>query len=121
MGLGFTFLPILAQTLSVMAKYFLLLLMLTGLRSFGQDFKTQIADYRKGYMDDFLKDTHSPLKKDDLQFLRFFDADSTYRVTAQASVLVNAQAFIMPVFSGSGSEYVPYAVLKFALKDKPLE
>jgi len=104
-----------------MTKYFLILLMLTSLNCFGQDFKTQIADYRKGYMDDFLKDAHSPLKKDDLQFLRFYDADSTYRVTAQATVLVNAQAFIMPVFSGTGSEYTPYAVLKFTLRGKPLE
>lgn len=92
-----------------------------SLACFGQDHKTQIDLYRKAYMDDFLTDKSSPLKKDDLQYLRFYDADSTYRVTAVAEVLVNAPAFVMPVFSGTGREYVRYAVLKFTLKGKPME
>jgi len=102
-------------------KYLLSLLLMTSLSCFGQDYKTLIAEHRKGYMEDFLKDERSPLKKDDLQLLRFYDADSSYRVTAKAEILINAQAFIMPVFSGTAREYIPYALLKFMLKGKPMQ
>ncbi|MDR6940246.1 DUF1684 domain-containing protein [Mucilaginibacter pocheonensis] len=102
-------------------KYLLSILLMTSLSCFGQDYKTLIAEHRKGYMEDFLKDERSPLKKNDLQLLRFYDADSSYRVTAKAEILINAQAFIMPVFSGTAREYVPYALLKFMLKGKPMQ
>jgi uncharacterized protein (DUF1684 family) len=100
-------------------RYILFVLLITGINCFAQDFKTQIATYRKGYMDDFLTDQNSPLKKDDLQFLRFYDADSTYRVTAKAELLTNEATFVMPVFSGTGSQYVKYALLKFTLQGQP--
>lgn len=102
-------------------RYILILLLMTATTCFAQDYATQIATFRKGYMDDFLKDANSPLKKDDLALLRFYDADSTYRVTAQATLLPNATTFTMPVFSGSGSQYVKYALLKFTLHGKPME
>lgn len=102
-------------------KYLLSILLMTSLSCFGQDYKTLIAEHRKGYMEDFLKDERSPLKKDDLQLLRFYDADSSYRVTAKAEILINAQAFVMPVFSGTAREYIPYALLKFMLKGKPMQ
>jgi uncharacterized protein (DUF1684 family) len=101
--------------------YFLILISLLSLNCFGQDYNTQLAAHRKNYMDDFLKDDHSPLKKDDLQFLRFYDADSTYQVTATAEVLINQSAFVMPVFSGTAREYERYATLKFTLKGKPVQ
>ena len=102
-------------------RYFLVLLFMVSLNCVAQDYKTQIADYRKGYMNDFLKDERSPLKKDDLQFLRFYDADSTYRVTATTEIVINGSAFLMPVFSGAGKQYERYAVLKFMLKGKPMQ
>jgi uncharacterized protein (DUF1684 family) len=102
-------------------RYFLMLILMVSLNCFAQDHKTQIAEYRKGYMDDFLKDTHSPLKKDDLQFLRFYNADSTYRVIATAEVLMNQAAFVMPVFTGTGREYERYATIKFNIKGKPMQ
>ena len=92
-----------------------------SLNCFGQDYKTQIADYRKQYMDDFLTDKSSPLKKDDLQYLRFYDADSTFRVTAKVEFLLTEQSFVMPVFNGTGREYVRYAVLRFNLKGEPFQ
>jgi len=102
-------------------KYLLVLLFMVSLNCFGQDYRTRIAEYRKKYMDDFLTDANSPLKKDDLPFLRFYDADSTYKVVAKKEILTNAPAFVMPVFSGTGQQYVRYAVLKFILKGKPMQ
>jgi uncharacterized protein (DUF1684 family) len=102
-----------------LTTFILFLAFSTG--SFAQTHQVQIAEFRKGYMDDFLKDPHSPLKQEDLQFLRFYDADSTYRVTAKAELLTNQPAFIIPTFSGSGSQYVRYAQLSFTLKGKPIQ
>ncbi|WPU93414.1 DUF1684 domain-containing protein [Mucilaginibacter sabulilitoris] len=104
-----------------MTKYLLTLLLMTSLSCFGQDYKAQLAKHREGYMNDFLKDDRSPLKKDDLQFLRFYDVDSTYQVTATAEVLMNQSAFVMPVFSGTAKEYERYAIIKFTLKGKPIQ
>lgn len=89
--------------------------------SFAQNHKAQIAEFRKGYMDDFLKDPRSPLKQEDLQFLRFYDADSTYRVTAKAELLTNQPVFVIPAFDGVGKQYVRYAQLSFTLKGKPVQ
>ncbi|MDB5136392.1 MAG: hypothetical protein JWP37_2995 [Mucilaginibacter sp.] len=102
-------------------KYFFILLFMTSLNCFGQDYKAQIAAYRKGYTEDFLKDKSSPLKETDLQFLRFYDADSTYRVEAKVVIISNAPTFVMPSFNGSGQQYIGYAVLKFMLKGKPMQ
>src|SRR5260370_42614645 len=101
-------------------KYCFVLLLMVSLNCFAQDYKAQIAEYRNKYRNDFLTDPSSPLKKDDLAFLRFYDADSTYRVVANEEILSNESAFVMPVFSGTGQEYVRYALLKFMLKCKPL-
>jgi len=102
-------------------KYFALLLLLISLKSFAQDYPAQIAAFRKNYMNDFLEDKNSPLKKEDLQYLQFYDADSTYRVKAKYQLAQNPQTFIMPVFSGTGRQYAPYAVLTFTLKNKPMQ
>jgi len=101
-------------------KYWIFFLLTITLRinCFGQDYKSQIAAYQDKYKNDFLTDASSPLKKDDLQFLRFFDADSTYKVQAHVEMLPNAAAFVIPAFNGAGSEYTPYAVLKFTIKGK---
>lgn len=102
-------------------KHFLILLFMIGLNCFGQDYKLQIAEYRKKYMDDFLSDPSSPLKKDDLQYLRFYDADSSYRVVAEVEILPGETTFLMPVFSGTGQQYVRYALLKFVLKGQNMQ
>jgi uncharacterized protein (DUF1684 family) len=104
-----------------MKKIYLLVLMLMSVKGFAQSYPAQIADFRKNYMNDFLEDKNSPLKKDDLQYLRFYDADSTYRVEATYQLTQNPQTFVMPVFSGTGRDYAPYAVVHFKLKGKPLK
>lgn len=95
--------------------------MMAGFRGFAQDYQAQIAGFRQQYMNDFLTDQNSPLKKEDLQNLRFYDADSTYRVTATVQVLQNQPEFVMPVFSGTGKQYVRYAMLSFTLKGKDMQ
>jgi uncharacterized protein (DUF1684 family) len=103
-------------------KHFLFaILLLMGVTCFAQDYKAQIAEFRKGYINDFLKDKDSPLKKDDLQFLRFYDADSTYRVVAKVETLLNTPNFIMSAFTGTSGDYTRYAILKFKLNGKQMQ
>jgi uncharacterized protein (DUF1684 family) len=102
-------------------KYCLAFLLLISVKSFAQDHKTMITAYRKQYMADFLSDAHSPLKKDDLQFLRFYDDDSTYSVTATVKLLAKESPFVIPAFSGTGGNYERYALVSFTLKGKPMQ
>ncbi len=101
-------------------KYVLIFLLLSSTASFAQDHKTQIAAFREKYKADFLEDKNSPLKKEDLEYLRFYAADSTYKVEAKAEMVSNPAAFVMPVFAGTGSEYVKYATLNMQVNGKPV-
>ena len=101
-------------------KYVLFLILLASINCFGQNYKTQIAEHRKKYIADFLEDKRSPLKQEDLQLLRFYDADSTFKVKANVQVISNAPAFVMPVFTGAGKDYVKYALLKMVINGKPV-
>ncbi|WP_295667866.1 DUF1684 domain-containing protein [uncultured Mucilaginibacter sp.] len=100
---------------------FLVILLGNVLQSFGQDYKARIDAFRKSYENDFLTDASSPLKKDDLQFLRFYDADSSYRVTADVKYLTGEPIFIMHTFNGASQQYVRYALLNFKLNGKELQ
>ena len=101
-------------------KYFLALLLFVSLRVVAQDYKAQIAAHRKQYMADFLDDKNSPVKKDDLQFLRFYDADSTYRIVANVKLLNDGTVFTIPAFTGQVSSYIKYAVLTMTIKGEPI-
>ena len=102
-------------------KYFLLLVFAYSLTCKAQDYKATLAAHRKNYIDDFLKDQNSPLKKEDLSSLRFFDADSNYRVIAKVEMLSNQEPFMIPSYSGTGSQYINYAKLRFILNGANFE
>jgi len=101
-------------------KYLLLLLMMTNLHCFAQNYSAAIAAHRKAYAEDFLKDESSPLKENDLKLLRFYPADTAYRIIAAAEILPATPNFVIPTFTGPGSEYTRYAVLRFTLHGKQM-
>lgn len=103
-----------------MKKLFLVLIGMASLNCFGQNYLTQIDLFRKNYKNDFLQDKRSPLKEEDIQFLRFYDADSTYKVTADVTILSNENPFVISTFTGTGGQHLRYAILKFTLKGEPL-
>ncbi|MFD0749371.1 DUF1684 domain-containing protein [Mucilaginibacter calamicampi] len=102
-------------------RYLTLLLLLTTFACFAQDHNAQITAFREKYKNDFLTEKNSPIKKEDLPYLRFYKADSTYRVTAKVEKIPGPNAFMMPMFTGAAREYLPYAKLKFSLNGKALE
>ncbi len=83
-----------------------------------QNFEEQTESYRKHYKEEFLNSKNSPLKKDDLRYLRFFDPDSTYRVTAVFKRIQKSRPFEMPTYSAMNKTYVKYGQLKFRLHGK---
>lgn len=111
------------QAIARLLRFFVLIIILCNycLSSFGQDYKARINAFRKGYENDFLTDASSPLKKDDLQFLRFYDADSSYRITAEVQYLSGEPIFIMHTFNGASQQYVRYALLNFKLNGKEFQ
>ncbi|WP_316826112.1 DUF1684 domain-containing protein [Pedobacter miscanthi] len=97
------------------------LFLLVSINTFAQSFSAQIAKHREAYKADFIKDSRSPLKKDDLQNLHFYDADSTYKVIAEVVLLKNEKVFKMPTFNGSSSDYYRYAHINFSLNGKAIQ
>ena len=80
-----------------------------------QDFAKQTEAFREEYKAEFLKSERSPLKKKDLQYLRFYKADSSYRVNATFEKTENSEPFEMPTYSGIKKTYVQYGTLTFEL------
>lgn len=102
-------------------KIITFLFLLVSLNGFAQSYQEQIAKHREAYKEDFIKDSSSPLKKDDLQNLHFYDADSNYRVLVEVALLKNEKVFKMPTFNGSSSDYYRYARVNFNLNGKTIQ
>lgn len=96
-------------------------LLVLNLGAFAQSFNQQIATHREKYKADFISNEHSPLKEQDLKHLRFYEADSTYKVTAKVTLLEGEKAFKMPTYAGTTAEYIRYAKLDFDLNGKPTQ
>lgn len=91
--------------------------------SFGakaQNYNAQIEAHRANYKADFIKEERSPLKREDLKYLQFFEPDSNYRVNAKVKVLKNEKIFKMPTYDGTSKEFIRYAKVTFKLKDTTL-
>lgn len=94
------------------------LLLLISMNGFAQNYAEQIAKHREIYKQDFIKDERSPLRKNDLQNLHFYEADSTYKILADVETLKNEKVFKMSTFDGSSSDYYKYAHVNFVLNSK---
>ncbi|QXU39711.1 DUF1684 domain-containing protein [Pedobacter sp. D749] len=97
------------------------LLLLISMNGFAQNYAEQIAKHREIYKQDFIKDERSPLRKNDLQNLHFYEADSTYKILADVETLKNEKVFKMSTFDGSSSDYYKYAHVNFVLNSKKIQ
>lgn len=101
-----------------MKNILLLPLLLSGFYgSAQQSYKDSILHHIKHYKQEFITDSHSPLKAADTGFLEFYEPDVTYRVTARLDLTSNAQDFQMPTHSGKTKTYRQYGVLRFKIHD----
>ncbi|GAB3927128.1 DUF1684 domain-containing protein [Larkinella terrae] len=100
----------------------MLFALFASLSGFSQtSYSRAIAAHREEYKAEFLKSAKSPLKKEDLKNLHFYDPDSSYRVEATVQRTPNAEPFELPTYDGQKKTYVQYAVLAFQLKGKPYQ
>ena len=86
-------------------------------------FQKEIDTHREAYKKDFLETSRSPFyeKEAELEYLRFFPATKTYRVTAQFKQTPDAQPFDMATYSGITKPFVKYGTLHFTIKGQPIE
>ncbi|WP_316802921.1 DUF1684 domain-containing protein [Pedobacter nototheniae] len=96
-------------------KYFIPFLLLISVTAFGQSYNDQIALHRENYKQDFIKESHSPLKEADLKDLHFYDTDSTYKVMAMVDILKNEKIFKMPTYDGTSKEFYRFAHVNFII------
>lgn len=89
--------------------------------STAQSFLENIKTYRAHYREKFLNNSKQLLKEDDLQYLRFYEPDSTYLVKATIELTPDAQEFNIPTYSGLQRPYIKYGVLNFNLKGEKLQ
>ena len=96
----------------------LLLLINFGNQLSAQDtlsYAYQIEQHREHYKQDFIQDERSPLKEADLEYLRFFEVDSTYAVEAHFELTPDAKPFEMATYSGMLKPYRKYGVFTFKI------
>ena len=89
--------------------------------AFSQAYQQEIAAHREKYKNEFLEDDHSPLKQDDLAFLRFYAPDPTYIVHAKFTKVDDPKGFDMQTHNGVIKKYYTYGYVTFQLKKKHLK
>ncbi len=85
------------------------------------DFEQEITQHREAYKKDFLADERSPLKKRNLDKLRFFEPDEAYKVKFTLQLTPDEKPFEMPTSSGKTKPFRKYGVLHFEINGNPCQ
>jgi uncharacterized protein len=102
-------------------KYILVVFTLSfASSSLCQSFNKIINDYREEYKQGFLSEESSPIKKEDIQYLRFYNPDKKYEVNAKFVKTQMAYPFDMATLDGQKRKYIEYGTLIFDLRGKKL-
>ncbi len=103
-----------------MKKLILVIIAFVPLTIFAQDFKAEIEKHREEYKADFLKNSSSPLKKEDFEYLRFYEPNEKFKVVCEfAATKKRAKPFDVPTSSGQTATYTKFGELKFEIDGKP--
>jgi uncharacterized protein (DUF1684 family) len=96
---------------------FIIVILITT-STFAQSYRKIIGDYRKEYKEGFITDEHSPIKKEEIDYLRFYNPDKHYKVNAKFIKTQLAYPFDMATLDGQKRKYIEYGTLVFNLKGK---
>ncbi|MEZ0540690.1 DUF1684 domain-containing protein [Fibrella arboris] len=105
-----------------MRFHFLFLFALLSLPGMAQTaFDQQIEDHREHYKAEFLSTKSSPLPSQEaVSLLRFYPADSAYRVTATVTRTPGSAPVDFPTsMANRTASEAPYATLSFTINGKP--
>jgi uncharacterized protein (DUF1684 family) len=103
----------------------LIILLTLGFLSCVQDnltpYQQEIKAYRTEYLQSFLNTERGPLEQEDLRDLRFYQADSTFAVSAEYTLLNDEPWTDFPTSAGKTKAYRKYARLEFSMGGKAEE
>lgn len=99
-----------------------LLLCITSAVHAQKNYAESLAEYREGYRNKFLEEgPRQPLKPEEVKLLRFFEADSTFKVEANFQRTRDEKPFEIPTSSGKTKTFVKFGIASFVLKGDTLE
>ena len=106
-----------------MKKLILVLVAFLPLTIFAQDFKAEIEKHREEYKADFLKNSNSPLKKEDFAYLRFHTPNEKFKVLCEFVPTKRRNAtrekpLKIPTSSGQTATYTKFGELQFEIDGK---
>jgi uncharacterized protein (DUF1684 family) len=103
-----------------------IIFLLISFNIFAQDFKAEIEKHREEYKADFLKNSNSPLKKEDFAFLRFYDPNEKFKVLCEfvptkRRKAAREKSLKISTSSGQTAIYTKFGELQFEIDGKPYE
>lgn len=102
-----------------MKKLIFSIIAFVPLTIFAQDFKAEIETHREEYKADFLKNSSSPLKKEDFEYLRFYEPNEKFKVACEfVATKKREKPFEVPTSSGQTATYTKFGELKFEIDGK---
>ena len=104
-----------------MKKIFIFLSIFITFSIKAQSYSESIIKHRQSYKDEFLKETNSPVKAEDMKYFDFYEPDSTFRVKCDFTKTNSHSTFKIPTVDGKQKEYFKYGILSFRIKGKNLQ
>jgi uncharacterized protein len=90
---------------------------------FAQDLKAEIEKHREEYKAEFLKSENSPLKQEDLEYLRFYEPNEKFKVECKFVATkkrntAQRKPFELPTSAGKTKTYIKFGELRFKIDRK---
>ena len=104
-----------------MKKIFIFLSIFIAFSIKAQSYSESIIKHRQSYKDEFLKETNSPVKAEDMKYFDFYEPDSTFRVKCDFTKTNFYSTFKIPTVDGKQKEYFKYGILSFKIKGENLQ
>ncbi len=71
---------------------------------------TSLNEHRKKYKEGFLNDPRSPLTKDDLTYLDFYEENPSWKLKCKCELQKDAKPFELPTYSGITRTYILHSI-----------
>jgi uncharacterized protein len=79
-----------------------------------------LTEYREKYKEGFLQDPRSPLQKEDLAYLDFFEEAPEWKLQCKCTSQTDAKPFELPTYSGITRTYILHSIAKCRYKKEDI-
>jgi uncharacterized protein (DUF1684 family) len=83
-----------------------------------QNYSDEIKNFREKIRQEYESDEKSPITREEVKYLNYYEPDSNYRVSADFIKIVNAVPFDIPTSANKSKKYIRYGILKFKLNGR---